>query len=63
MQVINLIRYFQKKPLAIRSVLDEDSELSTDNIGFILHGDAIGKVVPKTRDNIDLDEYEQAMVA
>ncbi len=63
MQVINLSSYFQKKQLATRNVLGDDTELSANNIGFILQGNVSGGTVEATRDSMNLDEYEQAMVA
>ncbi|NOQ16066.1 MAG: hypothetical protein GQ581_03325 [Methyloprofundus sp.] len=67
MQVINLSSYFQKKQLTTRNVVDEvqggDTELSANNIGFILHGNVSGNTAAGTRGSMNLDEYEQAMVA
>lgn len=67
MQVINLSSYFPKKQLATRNVVDEvlgdDTELSANNIGFILQGGVSGNTVAGTKGSMNLDEYEQAMVA
>ncbi len=67
MQVINLRSYVQKKQLATRSVVDEvlgdDTELSANNIGFILQGNISRNTVVGARGSVNLDEYERAMVA
>ncbi len=69
MRVINLRSYFQKKQLATQSDMsdviydDADTELSAHNIGFVLHGCMAGDSGEKAQSSVNLDEYEQAMVA